>query len=389
MQKAVAPVRNGMTYRAPAMKHDVSPSTLHLRVNGPPASPSRRIALTEKEEDRLVSFLVSFANRGVPLTQAHLREAVAIMVNGTDPTRRMLLPFRRGVPGSGYLRGFRRRHKEKLAFGKPVRQEAKRFAQVNAGVLTTHFATLKKLREENNLDAPRIFNLDESGVTPERDLHGVTASKRLMPRSGCRDICMPEFRNLHRVTIMPVISASGETAPPLFLFKGLRLPYRTLLGNGEVITETPLSKLPSGSLGAMREENGGIDTARFMDWGFSFVDHVEPLTQEGRKVLLIYDGYRAHLSLAILELFERNNIIVYVLPAHTSGKTQPLDVVLFSVFKNRLQNSISSCAAPGRGKEYDIFDMCSLIGDAYVHSFTVKNIQASFYRSGIWPLDAG
>ena len=180
MQKAVAAVRNGMTYRAAAMKHDVSPSTLHLRVNGPPASPSRRISLTEKEEDRLVSFLVSFANRGIPLTQAHLREAVAIMVNGMDPTRRMLLTFRRGVPGRGYLRGFRRRHKEKLAFRKPVRQEAKRFAQVNAEVQTTHFATLKKLIEENNLDAPRIFNLDESGVTPERDLHGVTASRRLM-----------------------------------------------------------------------------------------------------------------------------------------------------------------------------------------------------------------
>ena len=99
-----------------------------------------------------------------------------------------------------------------------------------------------------------------------------------------------------------------------------------------MITETPLSTLPCGSLAAMCEEKGGIDTARFMDWCFFFVDHVEPLTQEGRKVLLIYDVYRSHLSLIILELFERNNIIFYVLPAHTSGKTQPLDVVLFSAF---------------------------------------------------------
>ena len=188
---------------------------------------------------------------------------------------------------------------------------------------------------------------------------------------------------------MPVISASGETAPPLFVFKGLRLPYRTFLRNGEVRTETSLSKLQCGALAAMREENRGIDTARFMDWGYSFVDYVEPFTQDGRKVLLIYDGYRTHLSSAILELFDRNNIIVYVLPAHTSGKTKPLDVVLFSVFKKRLPKSIRSCAAPVRGKKYDIFDMCSLIRDAYVNSFTVKNIQASFYCSGIWPLDGG
>lgn len=80
---------------------------------------------------------------------------------------------------------------------------------------------------------------------------------------------------------------------------------------------------------------------------------------------------------------------MYVLPAHTSGKTPPLDVVLFSVFENRLQDSVSSCAAPGLGKEYGIFDMCSLLCEAYVPSFTARSIQASFYRSGIWPLDSG
>ena len=55
-------------------------------------------------------------------------------------------------------------------------------------------------------------------------------------------------------------------------------------------------------------------------------------------MLLIYDGYRGHLSLAVLELFERNNISFYVLRDHTPGKTQPLDAVLFSVFESRFQN---------------------------------------------------
>ena len=136
-----------------------------------------------------------------------------------------------------------------------------------------------------------------------------------------------------------------------------------------------------------REENGGIDTPRFLDWGYSFVKHVEPLPRGGRKVLPIYDGYRAHLSLAVLDLFHKNNIIVYVLPSQTSGKTQPLDVVLFSVFKNRLQDAITSCAAPGGGRHYDLFDLCALIRDAYYRTFTVHNVQGSFRRSGIWPFD--
>ena len=76
-------------------------------------------------------------------------------------------------------------------------------------------------------------------------------------------------------------------------------------------------------------------------------------------MLLIYGGYRAHLSLSILELFKRKKIIAYVLPAHTSGKIQPWHVVLFSVFKNRLKDAFNSFAAPGSGQVYDVFDLRS------------------------------
>lgn len=47
-------------------------------------------------------------------------------------------------------------------------------------------------------------------------------------------------------------------------FKGTRQPYRTFLQNGEILRETPPSKLPPGAMVATREENGGIDTALFM-----------------------------------------------------------------------------------------------------------------------------
>lgn len=53
---------------------------------------------------------------------------------------------------------------------------------------------------------------------------------------------------------------------------------------------------------------------------------------------MVYDGYRAHLRMKGLRLFSRNNIIVYDLPANTLGKTQPLEVVVFSAFKSAMQN---------------------------------------------------
>ena len=186
---------------------------------------------------------------------------------------------------------------------------------------------------------------------------------------------------------MPILSASGSRGPPIFVFKGTKLQLRPVLKDGCVTTQTPISYLPGGggSMAVTRGENGGIDTKRFLDWGYTFVDYFEPLTANGRKVLLIYDGYQEYLSLSILELFERNNIIVYALPALTSGKTQRFDVVLFSVFKNRPQDAVSSCAAQRSGQVYDVFDLCPLIRNAYEQSFTISTVQASFYRSGIWP----
>ena len=155
---------------------------------------------------------------------------------------------------------------------------------MNSEVLTTHFATVEKLIVENHLDVSRIFILDESAVTLEQDMHGMTSSKRLMPRSGCEDLRMPEFRNLNRVTSMSVICASGSCAPPLFVFKGIKLPYRAVLKDGCVTTETPISCLSVGSMSVAREENGGIDTTKFLEWGYTFVDYVEPLTASGKIV---------------------------------------------------------------------------------------------------------
>ena len=148
-----------------------------------------------------------------------------------------------------------------------------------------------------------------------------------------------------------------------------------------------MCNLPYRSLSLTHEKNGGIDTPRFLDWGYLFVEHVEPLKREGRKLLLIYDGYRALLYLAVLDLFHKNNIIVYVLTFHTSGKTHPLDVILFSVFQKCLQDPVTSCAPPGGEWQYDLFGFCALIRDAYYRAFTVHNVQASFRRSGIWPFD--
>ena len=85
------------------------------------------------------------------------------------------------------------------------------------------------------------------------------------------------------------------------------------------------------------------------------------LTSSDRKVFLIYDGYRAHLCLEFLKTFANNNVALYSLPVHTSGKTQAPDTVLFSSFKNDMKRICNNLKCTSRSSQLDIFDFYSLM----------------------------
>eukprot|EP00171_Calliarthron_tuberculosum_P008123 IDg8123t1 len=194
--------------------------------------------------------------------------------------QQLALPFCNGRPGMGFLRDFTRKHADRLSFAKPCLQEEK--------------------------------------------------------RSGSRDMRIPDFGQIHRTTMMLTVSASGEVGPVIFVFKGKHLPYRSVMRGGHVQQETYVDHLPRTAMISTREERGDVDAANFLEWVWLFVAHVKDLVTDVRKLPSTYDGYRSHMSLEVLQYFEKHNVAVYALPAHTSGKTQPCDVVLFSAFKARL-----------------------------------------------------
>ena len=252
-------------------------------------SVGRRPALDNREELMMVSLLTKMAARGTPLTNYHLAHAAAIIVSHMIPQRRLRIPFRDGKPGSIWLRGFRARHRNRLTFAKPTRQEALRFGACSAEVLTSHFPKLERLIADNNIDSQRLFNLDECGITPARDLASKTQCKRYIPRGSAGDSRVGQFKHNDRTTVMPVISAAGTAGPPLFVLKGKQIPYRTELRNGRFVYETPASRLRHKAVVALRAELGGVDSESFANWARVFVESLQDLLKDGRKVLLVYD----------------------------------------------------------------------------------------------------
>lgn len=73
-------------------------------------------------------------------------------------------------------------------------------------------------------------------------------------------------------------------------------------------------------------------------------------------MLLILDGYLRHMTYKYLLRLEAGSIIVYALPSHTSCVTQPLDVGVFSVFKENLRNLVDDMSVFDKENNYGLFD---------------------------------
>ena len=154
------------------------------------------------------------------------------------------------------------------------------------------------------------------------------------------------------------------------------------------MVETYADVLPADALISMRESGGGVDTSNFRLWALHFISAVSHLTENDRKVMLVLDGYRSHMAVGTLELLDVHNIIVYALPAHTSGKMHSLDVTVFSAFKAAPNDAINIAILRSGDKNWDSFTFCRMLTFAYEKSFTLHNIQTGFRRAGLFSLDS-
>lgn len=93
------------------------------------------------------------------------------------------------------------------------------------------------------------------------------------------------------------------------------------------------------------------------------------------------------MSLRALELLLKHDIIAYALSTQTIGKTKPLEVILFAVFKTALNDAIYAKVNSNEVRYLDMFNYCTILGTAYYRSFTRYIIAELFSRAGLLPLN--
>lgn len=130
---------------------------------------------------------------------------------------------------------------------------------------------------------------------------------------------------------MPVLFASSVAGRLPFVFRGIRIPYRSVKNSESVHFGIDGDFIPPGSMVNTREKVATVNKHRFLRCAVHFVEDIKNLTENKHKVLLTYEGYRIRMYSSSLHVNE--GVIVYCLPAHTSVITRTLDLTVFSSFE--------------------------------------------------------
>lgn len=137
----------------------------------------------------------------------------------------------------------------------------------------------------------------------------------------------------------------------------------------------------------MEERSPGVQADSFFECALHLTKSVTHLVQNEREILLTYDAYRTHMTLRVLEHLNSHGVIVYAVPLHAFGKTQPCDTGLFQTIKQKDDSTISEVGCNAAAPSIDVYNLCAILLNAYKITFTAPNIMSAFLSTELWPLD--
>ena len=97
-------------------------------------------------------------------------------------------------------------------------------------------------------------------------------------------------------------------------------------------------------------------------------------------VLVLYDGHKSHINLGLIDWAKTENLILFILPAHTSHVLQPLDVGRFAPLERIYNAESHKFMHDNCGQSITRYNICSLGCSAYSKALSSSNLQSSFVK---------
>lgn len=317
-------------------------------------------------EEQLVSHILRLEEHMFGITIRDVRKLAFQLADRNNLPHNFNLE--RQMAGKCWYYAFMKRHAE-LSLRQPESTSMARVKGFNKESVYKYFDILEKIVDDYQLDATRIFNVDESGFSTVQKKNQKILAKKGKNQVG---IVSSGERGVN-TTIVCCFSASGLYVPPMVIFKRKRDCQDLKAGAvpGSIVTIS---------------DTGYINSELFVRWLQHFISVVNPTTE--RKVLLLLDGHSTHSkNLAALELARDNGIIMLQLPSHTTHKLQPLDVAFFKPLETFYTQEIEMWLRSNPGLCVTQKQVTQLLANAYARAATLQSAYGGFRATGAWPVN--
>ena len=230
-----------------------------------------------------------------------------------------------------------------------------------------YFDDLKKVIVEYNILPENEYNMDESGYA----IGEIEATKCII-NANIRQQFQSKPGRQEWVTSVECICADGTALLPLIIFKGEKVSARWVTEN--ICDDW---RFTCNSKGWTSNEHG-------IKW---LRECFEPLTREkaaGKYRLLICDGHDSHITGEFIGHCMDNDIILFILPPHSSHLTQPLDVGIFHPLKKYMAKELQPLISTGIARIQKVEWLIAFV-KAHKQAFSSQNIFGGFRGTGIHP----
>ena len=102
--------------------------------------------------------------------------------------------------------------------------------------------------------------------------------------------------------------------------------------------------------------------------------------------LLICDGHDSHISGKFIRHCIQHDIVLILLPPHSSHLLQPLDISIFGPLKSTMSNDLDHIFRTGISTSQEVEWFEAFI-KAHARSVNVRNIQEGWRGAGIYPMN--
>ncbi|XP_046960613.1 uncharacterized protein LOC124530475 [Vanessa cardui] len=297
----------GAKLKLVAEKYNINISVLYRHSKREMKPQGGQTALTEADEEYLITNINACSEWGYPLDTMDLRFIVKMYLDKLGIKHKR---FKNNFPGPDLVEGFLKRHSDKIA--KRICQNIKRSrAAVSPDTIREYHSELQKSLD--GVPPTHILNYDETNLSDD------PGRKKVLMKRGTK---YPERVMNHSkasTSLMIAGTAAGKLLPPYVVYKAQNR-YDSWVKYG-----------PKGAR-YNSSSSGWFEGKTFEDWittiAIPYFDRVP-----GRKVL-IGDNLSSHLSAHLIAKCKEKNIDFVFLPANSTHLTQPLDVAFFRPMKH-------------------------------------------------------